>query len=216
MKKATAVLTVLVLVAVLVAVPLLFPARHPTESFINQIDYIKMRLRKQQGVATISFYGKDAIDDNGIGFSGIDLVKMRGLTFNGKPVYPVAVHHDDAPDFMYKVLQIRGKGLRTIQGVVVDICNRKDASCNNRDFFGRQYAYANNFLIDIHKTGWAAIGKRDGLYLGQYKVIGEMRPRLMPRDVWTNGNETSIMCRCIGACDTAKSQMWRKLGDGAC
>lgn len=161
------------------------------------------------GETVISYYGQNAADDNGFGASGVDLFKMKGLQFNGKPVYPVAVHHDDAPKFLYKVLHITGKGIKPIQGVVLDFCNRKDSSCTNKNKFGK------NFLIDIHKLGFTAAGQNDGLTTGTYQVIGEIRPSHLPKSSWpskiTSGGD-SILCSCIGTCED-KQQKWTLLKD---
>ncbi len=197
---------------------LVYTKKTHSETWVDAAEVARMNARKRQGSATISFYGQDKKDDNGIGASGAVLSKMHGLTFNGKPVYPVAVHQDDAPDFMYKVLDIRirhGSRWRRMQGVVVDFCNRIDYPCRNRDAFGKKYMYAKNFLIDIHKVGFGAAGANDGLLPGVYKVIGEMRPAVMPRSIWARGENTSVLCRCVGMC-VGRDIEWRTVKDGAC
>ena len=157
------------------------------------------------GETVISFYGQSKGDDNGEGVTGVNLFKMDGLTFNGKPVYPVAVHNDNAAQFLYKVLEITGQGIKPIQGIVVDLCDRNDSSCSNKNKLGK------NFLIDIHRLGFKAAGKDDGLVAGKYKVIGEIKPNDLPQKVWNKGANTYVMCRCTGRCDES-SRTWKKVG----
>jgi len=163
----------------------------------------------KSGETVISFYGQSSADDNGEGATGVDLFKMKGITFQGKPVYPVAVHHDDAPAFLYKILQIQGKGVKPIQGIVLDYCDRKDAPCVNKKKFNK------NFLVDIHALGFAAAGMSDGLTTGTYKVIGEMRPSQLPKSGWlakVAAGKDYMLCSCSGQC-TGKEQKWTLLKD---
>lgn len=160
------------------------------------------------GKTTISFYGQSINDDNGQGFIGVDLFKHgnAGITFKGQRVYPVAVHHDHAPQFLYKLMEIEGKGLKKkIIGHVVDICNRQDSPCKNVNEHGL------NFLVDIHATAFKDVGMNDGLTTGTYKVVGQLRPPAMPSNIWIKGAETYLMCSCTGKCEGV-AQKWVKVG----
>ena len=158
------------------------------------------------GETIISFYGQSKADDNGHGSSGVDLFKMTGLTFHGNPVFPCAVHHDHIQHFLYKILRVEGKGVKPIQCMVLDHCNRKDASCSNYKKLGIKTP----FLVDIHKLGFSAAGMSDGLTRGTYKVIGEMRPSQLPKNGWVS---EYILCSCKDTCDSKSNQRWTKLAD---
>jgi hypothetical protein len=72
----------------------------------------------------ITYYGQDSNDDNGVGFSGVNLHRLgtQGMTFEGKQVYPVAVHHDEASQWMYKVVELKGEKVTPGFLGYVDIC----------------------------------------------------------------------------------------------
>lgn len=155
----------------------------------------------------ITFYGQNKADDNGAGLSGVDLFRYgdAGVTFNGQPVYPGAVHAKHGNIYMYKVLQVSAPGLNTVLIHVVDVCDAADGACNNVKKVG--------FLVDVHKTGFQAIGAGDGEYVGSFKVVGEIRPSQLPESVWpdkvTNGGDY-IMCSCTTPCDDPH-QNWMPL-----
>lgn len=145
------------------------------------------------GRTTISFYGQDTQDDNGVGYAGVVLAAFGStpLRWKGKRVYPVAVAQKDWTQYAYKVLRIRGKGLREIHGVVVDLCERGNANCdrNVRKF---------NFLIDVHRTGFGAIGKGDGLVDGTFDVVGTLSAADFPTSYWqpeVRRGSGSLQCR---------------------
>lgn len=159
----------------------------------------------------ISYYGGSRKDDNGIGFVNVDLRKLgqSGVTFNGRRVYPVAVHQDNAPSWLWKVVEITSndKKVNGMYGWVVDICDRKDTGsgddkgCNNRKMNGL------NFLVDIHSTGWkAARTNGNKLHTGKVRIVGALPPTKVSRSAWRKGY---VMCRCSGACDSTKTQTWQ-------
>ena len=158
----------------------------------------------------ITYYGQSAADDNGEGFVGVNLFKLgnSGLQFNGKKVYPVAVHHDHAPTHLYKVLEVRGdKVTPGFLGFVADICDRSDSSCSN--------AYKNGFkfLVDIHKTGFEASGNKNNgqdFTTGEFKVIGQISPTKIPKAAWLKGDKTYVMCKCTGKCE-GNAQIWKSV-----
>ena len=149
----------------------------------------------------ITYYGQDSNDDNGVGFSGVNLHRLgtQGMSFNGKPVYPVAVHHDEASQWMYKVVELQGSKITPgFLGYVVDICNRKDSSCSNRNKNGL------SFLIDIHKTGFQASGNTNNgqdFTTGQVRMVGSIPPKDIPTDYFMKGAKTYMMCGCTGRCE---------------
>ena len=141
--------------------------------------------------------------DDPSGFAGVDLFAhgKKGLTFDGQTIYPCAVHHDDAAEWLWSVLDLRGDGMNTTRLHVVDICDRKDAPCTNRNKNGL------SFLVDVHKTGWASLGKNDGVLVGEYKKVGSMFPKDMDSSVFLEGDKTYVMCSCTGPCKK-DSQKW--------
>lgn len=144
--------------------------------------------------------------DDPSGFSGVDLYKYGKQSFNGKPVYPCAVHHDHAAEFLWSIVEVQGKGLHPVYLHVLDICNRADAPCTNKNKNGL------NFLVDVHKTGWDAIGAVTGVIPGKVRKIGVVRPRDLPETVFLEGGDTYVMCSCTGDC-SASSQQWKPIKD---
>lgn len=149
----------------------------------------------------ISYFGQNSNDDNGEGFAGVNLHRMgtRGMTFEGKRVYPVAVHQDEAPEWMYKVVEIKGpKIAKGFYGYVVDICDRNDGDCSNRNKNGF------SFLVDIHKTGFVASGNRNNgkdLTTGLVRAVGSIHPKNIPTQYLLEGASTYIACKCTGRCN---------------
>lgn len=136
--------------------------------------------------------------DDPSGFSGVDLFAYgkAGLTFQGHRLYPCAVHHDHAAEYLYAILRVEGDGLTPTYCHVVDMCNRKDQPCDpNKNKGGR------GFLVDVHKTGWTAIGANDGVIAGQCQVVGRLFPQDMPDGVFLKGADTYVMCSCTGRCE---------------
>ena len=164
------------------------------------------------GKTNISFFGQDAADDNGVGFVGVSLANHgnAGIKFQNRPVYPAAVFMGNGAAFLYKVLEVKGANIKPILVHIVDLCDSSQAVCKKNSGLNGL-----NFLVDIHKTGFAASGntKGDGLTTGEYKVVGEIRPRQMPKSVWmpkVAANKDSIVCSCKGGC-TEKEATWKLL-----
>lgn len=159
----------------------------------------------------ITGYGQSAKDDNGEGLSGVDLFAYgrAGVTFQGKPVYPIAVHQTAAGSMMYKVLEVvgdSGSGMKPFYGHVVDMCAIAHG-CDNHLKNGY------SFLVDVHKTGFEASGFKDGIIKGKYRVVGELRPQQLPSSVWISGvtsGKTPIMCSCSP--ELCKNMKWTPLG----
>lgn len=151
--------------------------------FVSQRAGRRVEHARAIGRSKISFYGQDAADDNGLGLSGVNLLafKPTSLKWQGNPVYPVAVAEKDWPQYAYKVIRISGKGLRTIYGVVLDACEQGNANCDKNV---RQFG----FLIDVHRAGFGAIGKRDGLFAGSFETVGSLSAADIPDGLW----DTSI------------------------
>lgn len=159
----------------------------------------------------ISFYGQSKGDDNGKGFIGVDLFKVgaAGLKFNNQPVYPIAVHHDFAHSHLFKVMEVKGTRVKPLLGYVVDICNRKDGQCKNVKKNGL------NFLVDIHKTGFAAAGNTNNgndFTTGEARVVGSIPPWDIPESAWLEGAKTYAMCSCTSPCEQ-KQQQWKQPKD---
>lgn len=158
----------------------------------------------------ITYYGQNTQDDNGKGFTGVDLFALgrSGLQYNGKRVYPVAVHHDDAHDWLYSVVHLTGPKIASnFYGYVVDICNRVDDSCANRNKNNR------SFLIDIHKTGFEASGNYNNgkdFTTGRVTKIGSIPLTKLPDSVFLQGKNTYVMCGCSAPC-SRQQQRWKKL-----
>jgi hypothetical protein len=153
----------------------------------------------------VSFYGQNEKDDNGIGFSGV-VLKSFGTTplrWRGSRVYPVAVAEKDWEKYAYKVLRISGAGLKPILGIVVDLCAAKNSNCkkNVKDY---------NFLVDVHKTGYAAIGKSDDVFKGSFEVVGSISAAKLPKSYWQPGVRSGSMSL---HCRTTQGMDWVALKD---
>lgn len=163
------------------------------------------------GATNITFYGQNKQDDNGEGYAGVDLFKLgtAGITFQGKAVYPAAVHQDHFAQFSYKVLALSGPNIKPVYVYVVDACNASEAVCKTN-----VKKNGKNFLVDVHATGFSAIGKNDGIETGTYKVIGEIRPSQLPLDVWmpkVKAGTDSMICSCTGKCASKSEVKWLPL-----
>lgn len=147
----------------------------------------------------ISFYGGNKKDDNGIGFTGVDLFAYGRIPvmFGKRRVYPVSVPPDMFEKLGYMVLKIESPGMRTFYGHVMDICAQGKCSVNRA-------RGGVNMLIDVHKTAWATARKNDGVLKGSYTVVGRLRPKQLPTGIWTKpvqkGSE-SLRCRVNGKMD---------------
>lgn len=167
-----------------------------------------------KGRANVSTFG-GAGDDNDEGFIGVNLKHWKGISFDGKPVYPIAVHMDDGAAYIYKVLEVKADGLPSFYGLVTDVCDVSSQSCNNKTKNGL------NFLIDIHMSAWPALGMsvsqgKNYLKTGTYRVIGEIKSTEIPRSLWmpkVQAGKDSIVCSCTGSCnDKKKEVVWKELG----
>jgi len=156
----------------------------------------------------ITYYGQTKHDDNGLGFTGIDLFAFDRfrITYGDKRVYPVAVHHDHAHDWVYSVVEVTGpKIAKNFLGYVVDICNRNDSSCSNKDKNGL------SFLIDIHKTGFEASGNTNNgrdFTTGYVRKVGYIPVTKLPAGMFPKGDDTYIMCACDAPCT---APVWKSL-----
>lgn len=175
------------------------------------------------GTAAIGTSGKTNVtafgwagDDNGEGFTGVDLHKFgaSGMTFRGKPLLPIAVFMGNGAAFLWKVLEVRAKGLPAFYGVVVDLCDSGQDVCKRNT--------ANNglnFLVDIHITSFKKLGISDDraknyLSTGEYTVVGQIKPGEIPVTQYIPGVATgkdAIVCSCKGGC-TVKDAVWRDYG----
>lgn len=167
------------------------------------------------GKANVTAFGWSG-DDNGQGFSGIDLHKfgVSGMKFQGKPLLPIAVYMGHGAAFLWKVLEVRAKGLPTFYGVVVDLCDSSQDVCKrNTNYNGL------NFLIDIHTTAFKAMGipeaqAKNYLSTGEYTVIGHVKPTDIPASLYIPGvaaGTDSLVCSCTGGC-TVKEAVWGEYG----
>lgn len=167
------------------------------------------------GRANITAFGWSG-DDNGAGFTGVDLHKFgaAGFTFNKKPLYPIAVFMGNGAAFLYKVLEVRAKGLAPFYGVVVDLCDSGQAVCK------RNTAYNGlNFLVDVHTTAFKGLGlsedrAKNFLTTGDYTVVGHIKPGDIPASLYIPGvasGKESIVCSCKGGC-TTKEAVWGQYG----
>ena len=167
------------------------------------------------GSTNVSTFGGPG-DDNDIGYIGVDLNKLgnAGLTFSGKPLIPVAVFMGHGAKFLYKILEIKATGIsKPFYGLVADLCDSSQGVCKTNMSKGGR-----NFLVDIHRSGWPRIGLSKGesyLSSGTYKVVGELKPKDLPKSVWmpkVAANKDSMVCRCKGGC-TEKEADWTTLSE---
>lgn len=140
-------------------------------------------------------------------FSGVDLYKYgkSGQTWDGHRLYPAAVHHDHAAEHMYAIFRVEAPDLNPIYVHILDICNRRDAPCTNARKNSR------NFLIDVHQTGWSAIGSTTGVIPGTCTRVGWKGPNTIPQSLFLKGGDTYVMCGCTGRCEES-DQTWKPVG----
>lgn len=158
---------------------------------------------------TISTFGGTSYDDNGLGFSGVDLFKYpkADVKFRGNKVYPCAVHQDHGSEYLYKVLFVESKSMKSsVYLHVVDVCNRNDSSCKKN-----VNHHGHNFLVDVHSTAWDKTGLNAQSFTeGTFKVVGSIAPNDLPKSVW-NKTDGYIICKCTGKC-AGNSVTWKKVG----
>ena len=163
------------------------------------------------GRTNITFYGQTRGDDGGIGYSGVDLNAYGrvAVMWSGRRVYPVAVPTSKWRALAFKIIKVQGAGIRTIYGHVVDQC--ADGSCSKN---ARARGY--NMVVDIHRTGFKAAGKSDGVIPGSFRVVGSLSPKIIPRSLFTpkvRDGSASFQCRT----GNNKSFQWIKLSQrGRC
>jgi hypothetical protein len=155
----------------------------------------------------ITFYGQSKADDNGIGFSGVDLFKhgKAKLTLDGKRVYPAAVFQGDGADYMYKVLEVTSDEFKNEDRIfvhVVDVCNSKEKVCKTN------VKKHGNFLVDIHATAFDFLGNDDGILKGSFREVGTIPPNDIPKKVWDG---EYIICKCKDTCK-GDDVTWKKRG----
>lgn len=144
--------------------------------------------------AGITFYGQggrgSTKDDNGVGIAGVSLFDYTGSTFNGKPLFPGAVHQKDGAKYLFKVLEVYCDKFKSPGNVVylhiVDVCGHSADVCNTNV---KKYG---NFLVDVHYNAFDHVGLDDGLLKGGFKVVGEIRP---PKCRNLLGHQTSRAAR---------------------
>lgn len=158
---------------------------------------------------TISTYGGSPQDDNGLGFTGVDLFKYpkADVKFNGNKVYPCAVHHDHGAEYLYKILLLESKTMKSsVYLHVLDVCNRNDDSCKKN-----VNHHGHNFLVDVHSTAWDKTGLNAQSFTeGSFKVVGSIAPNDLPKSVW-NKPDAHIICKCTGKC-AGNAVTWKKVG----
>lgn len=150
---------------------------------------------KEKGEANLTFYD-DARGGTGIKFAAYP------LEWHEKDVYPVAVHQKNFKNFAYKVIRIDMDNGRSLYGHVTDMCDRDEGSCNNAFKNGK------DFLIDLHKTGWKAAGKHDGILAANYSVVGSIFPNDMP----LSSLDSYVFCECKDSVCDLESALWKPRG----
>lgn len=144
----------------------------------------------------ITFYGQNKADDNGTGFAGVDLFKhgTAGLTFEGKPLFPVAVFQGDAAGMLWKIIEVKSDAFtknKTVYGHIVDVCNSGESVC-------KKNTAKHGYLVDIHKTAFSYVGADDGLHAGEFRKVGELKPSKISANIWLK--EGTVACSCSGGC----------------
>lgn len=123
-------------------------------------------------------------------------VSAYPLKFNGRDVWPAAVHQRDFSSHMHKVLEVT-LGSKIFLVHVADMCNANDAPCKTNP-----YANGNNFLIDIHKAGWHATGLTTGVVPVAFKVVGSIPINAIP----VSHQSDTVLCGCADdTCDPSKA-----------
>lgn len=156
------------------------------------------------GKTNISTFDTKAGDDNGIGYSGVDLRAYAKIplyfTHKGKKirVYPCAVFQDHFSKFGYKVLRVT-VGPKSVYVHVVDACDASQSVCKTNTSRNGL-----NFLVDLHNDAIKSIGiKSEILTTGTYTVVGEIPPYQLPTGLWIPGvqkTSDNIICGCTGKC----------------
>ena len=154
----------------------------------------------------ITYFGQSKQDDNGIGFTGVDLFKhgKAKLEFNGKPLFPAAVFQDDGGEYLYDILEVKSDDFTKKSSVyvhIVDVCNSGQDVCQRNT---KKYG----FLVDIHATAFSYVGKDDGLHRGSFRKVGTLKPNDIPKSVW---HGEYIICSCKGTCKGG-DVTWKKRG----
>lgn len=153
-----------------------------------------------------SHFTDKAKDDNGLGYTGVDLFKhgKAKLTFKGKPVFPAAVFQDDGGQYLYKILEVKSDAFTKNKSVyvhIVDVCNSGQDVCKTN-------TKKHGFLVDLHATGFEYVGNDDGVLKGSFRVVGDIKPNDLPKNVW---HGEYIICSCTGTCQ-GDNVTWKKRG----
>jgi hypothetical protein len=119
------------------------------------------------------------------------------LKFQGRNVWPAAVHQRDFSAHAHKVLEVF-LGDKTFLVHVADMCNANDSPCKTNP-----HANGNpNFLIDIHKSGWHVTGQTTGILPVTFRVVGSIPAHTIP----IAHQNATIFCGCADAtCDPNKA-----------
>jgi len=152
----------------------------------------------------ITYFGQSKQDDNGLGYTGIDLFKhgKAKLEFNGKPLFPAAVFQGDGAEYLYDILEVKSDEFTNKKSVyvhIVDVCNSGQDVCKRNT---KKYG----FLVDIHATAFEYVGKDDGLHKGSFRKVGKLKPNDIPKSVW---HGEYIICSCKGTCQGG-DVTWKK------
>jgi hypothetical protein len=128
-------------------------------------------------------------------------VVAKPRSWNGKTVVPIAVHHDDFSDHLYKVLEITLPDARVFYGHVLDYCNRENPVCKGAkgycDVGGTIAQKKDYFLIDVHHSGLSSVTgtpiPKSACITGvKYRVAGELPPTKMKASDFSGYS----LCRC--------------------
>lgn len=124
-------------------------------------------------------------------------VSAYPLKFQGRDVWPAAVHQRDFSSHMHKVLEV-AMGSKTFLVHIADMCNANDAPCKTNP-----HTHGNpNFLIDLHKVGWHATGLTTGIVPVTFTVVGSIPINSIP----ISHQSDTILCGCADtACDPNKA-----------
>jgi hypothetical protein len=111
------------------------------------------------------------------------------------PIYPVAVYTDRVHRYKYRVLVIKNPtSKKKIYAHVIDECSDTSSSCKKNKRLARKLGRT---LIDIHKSGWKALGlSRYGLHNLKAGVVDTLsRKNSVVRSVLTNDGKKGYVAK---------------------